>query len=280
MPKHLPTNKKTQVLSLLVEGNSIRSIERITGVHRDTILRVLNEAGTRARDILDSQVVNLECGFIQADEIWCYCKKKQSNCTPTEKDKPDFGDQYVFVALDPETKLVVSFFVGKRNGQSTRSFLSDLRGRISTRFQLSTDSFTAYVNAVDDVFGIDIDYGMIHKEYEDETRTERRYSPPKIVSVKISSITGSPIYSRISTSLVERQNLTMRMNMRRFTRLTNAFSKNLDNLKSAVALHFWHYNFVRLHQTLRITPAMEAKVTSHIWSFEELLNNRQLEKAA
>lgn len=280
MPKLLPTEKKTQVLSLLVEGNSIRSIERVTGVHRDTIMRLLNEAGTRARDILDSQLVNLECRFVQADEIWCFCKKKQSNCTPTEKQKPDFGDQYVFVGLDPETKLIVSFFVGKRNGESTRAFISDLKTRIRARFQLSTDSFSAYANAIDEVFGIDIDYGMIHKEYLDETRGEKRYSPPKIVSVKINSITGSPIYSHISTSLVERQNLTMRMNMRRFTRLTNAFSKNLGNLKAAVALHFFWYDFMRIHQTLRITPAMQAKITGHIWSFEELLLSRQLKQAA
>jgi IS1 family transposase len=268
----LSTEKKVLILSQLVEGASIRSIERVTGVHRDTILRLLKDAGTVARDILDSQMVNLEVKYLQVDEIWSFVGKKQRALTSEERNNPELGDQYVFVALDPITKLVPTFSVGKRTLPMAKSFMYDLRTRIRTRFQLSTDSFRGYYEAVDSVFGEDIDYAQIHKQYREDNRGEHRYSPGCIIGIILKSILGNPERKHVSTSMVERQNLTMRMQMRRFTRLTNAFSKKFENLKHAIALHFFHYNFVRIHQSLRVTPAVQARVTNHIWSFEELLS--------
>jgi IS1 family transposase len=277
----LPVSKKALILSHLVEGNSIRSIERITGVHRDTILRLLNSVGDKALDILDSQLVNLEPKRIQLDEVWTYVSKKQARLSPEERKAGEFGDQYIFVALDPQTKLVVAFTIGKRTLDTTLSFMYDLRTRIRTRFQLSTDSFKPYFEAVDRVFGDDIDYAQIHKRYSNEgVEGEHRYSPGCIVGVTIKPLLGNPIRRHISTILVERQNLTLRMQIRRFTRLTNAFSKKLQNLKSALALHFLYYNFIRIHQSLRITPAMQAGITNHIWTWEELLTNHQQKQAA
>ena len=277
----LPLEKKTLILAHLVEGISVRSIERLTGVHRDTILRVLIEAGERAQYILDTELVNLESNFIQVDEIWTYVGKKQKQLTREELHAEILGDQYIFVAIDSETKLVSSFTIGKRNFDVAVSFLRDLRDRIRTRFQLSSDAFKPYFNAVDMIFGEDVDYGQVHKTYaEGEQKGSHRYSPACIVSVFAKSLIGNPIQKRISTSHIERQNLTMRMQMRRFTRLTNAFSKKLENLRAAVALHFFHYNFMRIHSSLRVTPAMEARVTNRIWNFEELLNYKTQSKAA
>ncbi|MGD1046888.1 MAG: IS1 family transposase [Bacteroidota bacterium] len=276
----LPLSKKAFILSSLVEGLSIRSIERLTNTHRDTIMRLMVEAGTKAQDILDSQMVNLESKFVEIDEIWTFVGKKQRHVLPREKENTELGDQYVFVAIDAETKLVPSFIVGKRTSDVAFSFMSDLKGRIRTRFQLSSDSFGAYYEAVLRVFGADIDYGQIHKNYREPSTSEKRYSPPCIINVTFKPLIGEPVREHISTSYVERQNLTMRMQMRRFTRLTNGFSKKLDNLKASIALHFFHYNFIRIHQSLRVTPAMQANITNHIWNFEELLTNQQLKQAA
>ena len=268
----LPLEKKALVLSHLVEGLSVRSIERLTGVHRDTIIRLMISAGEMASEILDSQMVNLEVKRLQVDEIWTYVFKKQR--LVSSLDPKEFGDQYVFVALDPDTKLIPMFRVGKRTGELARSFMMDLRSRIVTQFQLTTDAFSAYRDAVDDAFGTEIDYAQIHKSYssEDIPKGEHRYSPGCIVGITIIPVTGFPVRRHISTSLVERQNLTVRMQMRRFTRLTNAFSKRLESLRAALAIHFFYYNFMRVHQTLRVTPAMQAKITNHIWTWEELLN--------
>ena len=276
----LPLGKKTLILSHLVEGNSVRSIERLTGVHRDTILRVLVEAGTRAQEVLDTQLVNLKSNFVQIDEIWTFVSKKQKNLSYGEKENFDIGDQYVFVAIDSETKLVSAFRVGKRSGNLAFSMMKELQTRISNRFQLSSDAFAPYFDVVDEVFGSEIEYAQIHKQYSEDMKGEKRYSPPCIVKIIKKSLIGYPDLKRVSTSHVERQNLTMRMQMRRFTRLTNAFSKKLENLKASVALHFFFYNFVRVHQSLRVTPAMQAAVTSHIWNFEELLNYKTQSKAA
>jgi len=276
----LPNDVKALILSQLVEGNSIRSVERVTGVHRDTILRLLKEAGTIASEIMDSQMMNLEVKRLQVDEIWTYVAKKQKFVT--EDDTELVGDQYVFVAIDPDTKLVPSFSVGKRSLQMATSFMYNLKTRIRTRFQLSTDSLRAYIDAVDHVFGDDIDYAMIHKNYHavEGNRNEVRYSAGCIVGIIKKAITGNPVEKHISTSLVERQNLTMRMQMRRFTRLTNGFSKKFDNLKYALAIHFFWYNFARIHESLRVTPAMEAKITNRLWSWHDLLKYRCEAQAA
>jgi len=268
---NLPTEKKIAILSQLVEGSSIRSIERITGVHRDTIMRLMVSVGERAQEALDRNLVNLQSRFIQVDEIWCYVGKKQKRCTDAERNAGNLGDQYIYVALDANTKLVPLFRIGKRNGECAYSFMHDLSARIATRFQLSTDSFSAYKDAVDSVWGTEIDYGQIHKQYREDVRAEKRYSPANIISVTINPITGNPNRKYISTSYVERQNLTMRMQMRRLTRLTNAFSKKVENLQAALSLHFFYYNFMRIHQTLRVTPAMQANVSNHVWTWYELL---------
>jgi IS1 family transposase len=276
----LPLEKKILVLNSLVEGNSIRSTVRLTGVNKKTVMRLLVEVGEQAKEILDTQLVNIKSNFVQVDEIWTYVGKKQKQLSKLEKESIELGDQYVFVAMDAETKLVPAFRVGKRTMETTHSFIKDLQYRITTRFQLSTDSFKPYFNAVDTVFGTDIDYGQIHKEYREETKGKKRYSPAQIIRVIINPLIGQPSIKHISTSYIERQNLTMRMQMRRFTRLTNAFSKKLRNLESAVALHFYHYNFMRIHSSLRVTPAMQANVTNRLWNWNDLLLGTQMKKAA
>lgn len=278
----LTIEKQTTILSALVEGNSIRSIERMTGVHRDTIMRLLESAGQKAQEILDSQLNNITSNFIQVDEIWTFVGKKQKNLTTDERyyENSEFGDQYVFVALDAETKLVTNYTIGKRSYENTLSFLQDLNARVVTRFQLSSDSFKPYQNTVRRTFGNDIDYAQIHKVFGEEHREEKRYSPAQITGINIIPISGEPKEEHISTSYIERQNLTMRMQMRRFTRLTNAFSKKLENLKYAVALHFFHYNFIRVHTTLRATPAMVAGLTKTIWNWNMFLNYQNYAKVA
>ncbi|MFA6469032.1 MAG: IS1 family transposase [Bacteroidota bacterium] len=275
----LSQEKQALVLSHLVEGVSIRSIERLTGVNRNTIMSLLVKAGEIAREIQDAQFVNLKSRFIQVDEIWTYCGKKQKQLTAEEKDGFYLGDQYVFVAIDSETKLAPSFFVGKRNYPMALTIMNDLKYRIPSRFQLSTDSFTPYFNAVDRTFGEDVEYGQIHKIYQEDVRGEKRYSPASIREVIIRPLIGNPTYHKISTSHIERQNLTMRMSMRRFTRLTNAFSKKFKNLEAAVSLHFFYYNFMRIHSSLRVTPAMEAKITNRMWNWADLLNYSVVRKA-
>lgn len=274
----LSIKKQILILQSLCEGNSIRSTERISQTHRDTIMRLLVSAGERAQKIMDEKFINLKSNYIQADEIWTYCYKKKTNQTKEEKKNVEIGDQYVFVAMDSETKLVPTFYVGKRNLDSTKVFINQLKERIVNRFQFSTDSFPGYCQAVNESFGEEIDFAQTTKMYANDNQFERRYSPPKIICMRKKWINGNPEFTRISTSHVERQNLTMRMNMRRFTRLTNAFSKKLENLKAACSLHFFYYNFMRVHQTLRATPAMESNVTNHIWSWEEFLGQKLLSK--
>lgn len=209
---------------------------------------------------------------MQVDEIWGYVGKKQARLTP-EDDRTRLGDMWTFVALDPKTKLVPAYRVGKRTRPHAVAFMNDLSERLANRVQLSSDALNTYVDAVERAFGADVDYGQAVKFYEAEPIGPGRYAPPRVVSQQKIVVAGSPDQRRISTSLVERQNLTMRMSMRRFTRLTNAFSKKVENLQAAVALHFAHYNFVRLHKTLRTTPAMAAGVDNRLWSLEELVEH-------
>jgi IS1 family transposase len=262
--------KQEAAIAALVEGASIRSVERMTGIHRDTIMRLGLRVGQGCANLMDSYMHNLQCQNVQVDEIWCYVGKKQRHLKETD-DLEELGDQWVFVAIDAETKLIPVYLVGKRTGACAQTFLADLSSRLDNRIQLSSDALNAYVDAVDMAFGAAIDYGQVFKTYETEPIGPGRYSPPKVTRADRIIISGSPENSKISTSYVERQNLTMRMQMRRFTRLTNAFSKKLDNLKAAVALHFAHYNFVRIHSSLRVTPAMEAGVTDRLWTIAEFL---------
>ena len=274
----LPLQKKALVLRLLTEGQSIRATSRISNVSQPTILKLLLEAGQKAREIHDSYMVNIKAYYIQCDEQWQYVYCKQKRIVEGDEERGDF---YTFIAMDSDTKLAICYRVGKRTARLTASFMMELSTRVITRFQLSTDSFKPYRDAVDRVFGDDIAYAQIHKEYREDTKEEtRRYSPGKIIRVDKNVITGSPDPKRISTSHIERLNLFARTNCRRFTRLSNGFSKSLPHHEAAVALHFFYYNFIRIHQTLRVTPAVEAKVTNRLWTWEDLLRwDRMSEKA-
>jgi transposase-like protein/IS1 family transposase len=259
-----------QALKCLLEGCSIRSTERLTGLNRNTIMRLLIVAGERSGKLMDSKLQNLNCRYVQCDEIWSFVGKKQRQVR--KDDGVEVGDQWIFVALDAESKLVASYCVGKRSISNTMSFIGDLHKRLAQQIQLTTDGFHFYTKAVPDVFGLDVDFAQLVKLFGDfGQHDEGRYSPPRIAEVISKVRIGKPSVSDISTSYVERQNLTMRMQLRRLTRLTNAFSKKLSHLKAAVALHFAFYNFCRVHSSLRVTPAMEAGLTDHIWSIAELL---------
>ncbi len=266
----LDSAKQEMIIGGLVEGSSIRSLERMGGVHRDTIMRLLVRVGDSCEKIMDSTMRNLPCKDIEVDEVWSFVGKKQRHVK--SQDNPnEVGDFYTFIALDPATKLIPAYRVGKRDLFNAQAFISDLASRLKNRIQLSSDKLRAYVEAVESTFGADIDYGQIVKSYEAEPIGPGRYSPPEVVGVEKEYIVGYPDPDRICTSYVERQNLTVRMHIRRFTRLTNAYSKKLENMKAAVALHFCHYNFVRIHSTTRTTPAMEAGVTKELWTIKDLI---------
>jgi IS1 family transposase len=246
--------------SALVEGNSIRSTERMTQTHRDTIMRLLRTVGDGCQQLLDHHLRSFHSRHLQVDEIWTFVGKKQAQLTEEEHNNPALGDQYVFVALDADTKLIPTFLVGKRDGQTALQFMIALQKQLANngRIQLTTDGLLAYRQAVEATFGAEIDYAQAVKLYAAVDAGPGRYSPLRVAEVVKTVMLGNPNPDHISTSYIERQNLTMRMAMRRFTRLTNAFSKKLANLKAALALHFAHYNFMRVRRTLRVTPAMEA----------------------
>ncbi len=268
----LPLQKQVQVLHALAEGCSIRATARLVGVEHKTVMRVLVRVGQHCARLLDEKIQGVRAHRVQVDEIWTYVLKKQARLNGKD-DHAEMGDQYVFAAMDADSKLVISYQVGKRDAATAFYLIQDLQHRLANRVQLTTDGFRPYLNAVDDVFGIDIDYAMMLKMYG-SARTERApewYGPPRIVAALAMTVMGEPRKQYISTSYIERQNLTIRMQARRFTRLTNAFSKKLANLKAHVALHFAHYNFVRIHQTLRCTPAMAAGITDHLWVMGDLL---------
>ena len=269
----LSQERQIQILNALVEGVSIRSTERMMQTHRDTIMRLLVSVGERCQNLLDERLRSFRCAHLQLDEILTFVRKKERRLSVLERLNPEIGDQYVFVAIDAETKLIPSFVVGKRDGHTALLFMTDLHQRLTGngRIQLTTDGFYAYLEAIEHTFGADVHYAQLVKIYASVDAGPGRYSPPRVAETVSTVIQGSPDPDHISTSYVERQNLTMRMAMRRFTRLTNAFSKKLANLKAALALHFAHYNFMRVHRTLRVTPAMEAGMTGHVWTWVELL---------
>jgi len=266
----LKREKKIQVVRMLVEGCSIRSIERVTRVHRDTICRLLVRVGRHCASLHDQHVQNVDCDYVQCDEIWAYVGKKQRRMR--DGDNGDFGDTYTFVGMDQDSKLVISYLVGKRDSGHTHAFMEDLAARTTGRVQITTDAWGPYPDAVMDNFNGRSAYGQVVKAYGGGTTDQvHRYSPPGLVTVRRCGMWGAPRHRYISTSHVERQNLTMRMQMRRFTRLTNAFSKKLDNLRAAVALHFAWYNFVRVHRSLGMTPAMMAGISPSIWTMNDLI---------
>lgn len=267
----LSTAKRVAVVASLVEGNSIRATARMTNVSKPTILKLLVQLGNVCTQFQDAAIRNLRSKRIECDEIWQFCYAKAKNVPEEKRGTFGYGDVWTWTALDADSKLIVSWLVGGRDAGSAFTFMNDVASRISTRVQLTTDGHKVYVEAVEDAFGADVDYAMLTKVYGNDPTNETRYSPAKILSSTTEVIKGNPNPKHISTSFVERQNLTMRMSIRRFTRLTNAFSKKVENHTAAVALHFMYYNFCRVHQTLRVTPAMEAGVASHVWSLAEVV---------
>ncbi|NJL27372.1 MAG: IS1 family transposase [Thermoanaerobaculia bacterium] len=268
----LPVEKATVVLSLLVEGSSIRSAERVTGVHRDTICRLLSVVGPKCQVLLDRMVQGVKVSDVQADEIWGFVQKKEATKRRTGDLDPETGDAWTFVAIERESKLVLAHHLGQRTSLDADTFIEKLDRATTGRFQLTTDGLSAYPEAVSYHLGHRTDYAQLIKTYgTDQSEPERRYSPATIIGTEKRPVHGEPDEFKICTSHVERQNLTMRMQMRRLTRLTNGFSKKWANLQAALALHFAHYNLCRVHRTIRCTPAMAAGVTSTIWKMGDLL---------
>jgi IS1 family transposase len=268
----LTIQKRVQVLGALVEGNSIRSTVRMTGAAKNTVIKLLRDVGQVCEDYQDRVMMKLPCKRIQVDEIWSFCYAKAKNVPDKYKGQRGYGDVWTFVALDPDTKLVPTWLVGRRDKSHAMFLMHDLARRLANRVQLTTDSYKSYYTAVYRTFKEDVDYAQLMKAYFKDRSAERRYSPARIVCAIPKPMIGKPDERHISTSMVERQNLTMRMQMRRFTRLTNGFSKKLENLQFAVALHFMHYNFCRVHRTLKTTPAMAAGISDHIWNLNEIVD--------
>jgi len=266
----LSIEKRARILSCLVEGNSIRATSRMIGVSKNTVTKLLVDVGSACAEYQNEVLRDLPCKRVQADEIWSFCYSKQKNVPEEKRGEFGYGDVWTWTAICADTKLVPSWLIGSRNTETATVFIKDLASRLANRVQLTTDGHKPYLEAVEEAFGADIDYAMLHKIYGNDSEGQKRYSPAQCIGTDGKVIEGNPDAKHISTSYAERQNLTMRMSMRRFTRLTNAFSKKVENLAHAVSLHFMYYNFGRIHKTLRITPAMEAGVSDHVWSLEEI----------
>jgi IS1 family transposase len=267
--------KRVQVVKALVEGNSIRGTVRMTGVAKNTVAKLLVELGEACSQYQDDALRELTCRRVEADEIWSFCYAKEANVPAEHEGEFGYGDIWTWVAMDADTKLVPSWLVGERDTPTAIDFMMDVRERIANRTQLTTDGLVCYLTAVEEAFGADVDYGQLVKVYGHNPDSDRRYSPSRFITAEKRQISGSPDAATVTTSHIERQNLTMRMGMRRFTRLTNGFSKKAENLAAAVSLHFMHYNFARAHTSLANpyprTPAMAAGMTDHVWSVEEIV---------
>jgi IS1 family transposase len=265
----LSTSERARIIAALVEGNSLRSTSRLCGVAFNTVLKLVPEIGIACADYHDAHVRNVRAKRIQCDEIWQFVGAKHKNASPEQKAQ-GWGDVWTWTAIDADTKLCISYMVGGRDGGWAYDFMQDVAHRVRGRVQLTTDGHKPYLEAVENAFGADVDFATLQKIYGASDEPEKRYSPAKCIGCEMKVVIGDPDPAHVSTSYVERQNLTMRMSMRRFTRLTNAFSKKIENHAYSVALHFMHYNFCRIHKTLRVTPAMEAGLSDHVWSLEEL----------
>lgn len=267
----LTTEKRCEIVRALVEGCSIRSTVRMTGVSKNTVAKLLVDLGTACSEYQHQAFRDLPCKRLQLDEIWSFCYSKAKNVPVEKQGQFGVGDVWTWTAICADTKLVPSWHVGSRDGDSARRFIVDLASRLANRVQLTSDGHKAYIEAVEEAFGADVDYSMLIKLYGTDPQADTRYSPGMCIGCKKENVTGNPDPRHVSTSFVERQNLTMRMSMRRFTRLTNAFSKKIENHVAAISLHFMYYNFARYHQSLRSTPAMRAGVTDHKWTVEEIV---------
>jgi len=277
----LDTAKRTQIVAALVEGCSIRATVRMTGASKNTIAKLLVELGAACSDYQDRVMRNLPCKRIQCDEIWSFVYAKQKNTKPAMFEGGGYaGDVWTWIAIDADTKLVPCWTLGQRDAGAAREFIGDLASRLTNRVQLTTDGHKAYLKAIDNAFGNDIDYAMLVKIYGDSSEGQKRYSPAECLGCEKHVISGTPDAKHVSTSYVERQNLTMRMGMRRFTRLTNAFSKRVEHHVAAVALHFMYYNFIKIHGTLRMTPAMASGVTDHLWEMTDVVRLVEEKEAA
>jgi IS1 family transposase len=269
----LPIEKRVQIIGLLTEGNSLRAASRLADVSINTVTKLLVDVGTACEAYQLDTLKSLPCKRVQCDEIWSFVGAKEANVPPNGRGLGR-GDVYTWVALDSDSKLVISWLVARRNVEYAKAFMQDVASRLANRVQLTTDGYKGYLVAVDDAFGANIDFAMLQKLYANEGRNAReaqhRYSPGHCIGAIKGAVSGTPKEEHVSTSHVERQNLTMRMHMRRFTRLTNGFSKKIANHECAVALHYMFYNFARIHKTLRVTPAMQAGISDHVWSLEEI----------
>jgi transposase-like protein/IS1 family transposase len=269
---YIPQEKVVLVLRLLIEGNSIRSTERITNLDRNTIMRLLTLAGEKCEALMGRLIVNVPVRDVECDEIWGFVQKKEGHKGPEEAHDESVGDAYCFTAVERNTKLVLNFALGRRSKATTDVFIEGLRHATSSQnFQITTDGFAPYVKAISDTLADRVDFAQLIKVYRSSTEGEGRYSPAEVASVEVVPVLGNPDPARICTSIVERQNLTIRMQMRRLTRLTNGFSKKWENLWAAYCLHFAYYNFCRIHSSIRVTPAMESNLTDHVWELAELL---------
>lgn len=266
----LTIEERTRILHLLCEGMSIRAITRLTGASKNTVAKLLIDAGKACAAYHDGRVRNVKAARVQVDEIWSFTYAKQKN-VPTAKDAPEgAGDTWTWTALDADSKLIVSYLVGGRDAEYAMWFMDDLAARLANRVQLTSDGHRAYLEAVEGAFGCDVDYAQLVKMYGPTITAPGRYSPAACIGARKRTVEGKPDVDHVSTSYVERQNLTMRMHMRRFTRLTNAFSNKVENHAHAVALHMMYYNFVRIHKTLRVTPAMAAGVSDQLWEIADI----------
>jgi IS1 family transposase len=268
----LPPTKRAEILGMMVEGVSLRAISRLMGASKNTIVKLLEDAGEAFNEYQDKTLRNLPCKRVQVDEVWCFCYAKQKNVATAKAAPPRAGDIWTWTAIDADTKLVPSFYVGNRDGEAAQHFIGDLALRMKNRVQLTSDGHKAYLDAIEQSFGADIDYAMLVKIYGEPQGTLGRLSPGECIGAEKRRVEGRPDPDHISTSYAERQNLSMRMGTRRFTRLTNCFSKKAENHERAVAIYFMHYNFVRIHTTLRCTPAMAAGVTTKLWELTDMVH--------
>jgi IS1 family transposase len=271
--RRLDSKSREQVISCLIEGCSIRATVRMTGVAKKTVMRLLIEVGTVCANYQDKVFRNLKCKRLQLDEMWSwiYCKEK-NRTEEIAKRNPAAGDVWLWTAVDADTKLVPAWMLGSRDGRTARRFVADLASRLSHRVQITTDSHRPYLQAVEDAFGGDVDYAMLHKVYGFPMEHETRYSPATCIGCEQKRISGDPDMQHVSTSFVERQNWTVRTNMRRYTRLSNGFSRKIENHAAAVALNYFAYNFIKIHRTLRMSPAMAAGVTDRLWEISDLVS--------